>query len=296
MTGYVDHRIEGAASYQTNYIRRFRVYRGYGANSSGSCYIPPSEMRSDYSDIRFIGHDGAALAYCIDPDSPGTNYADFWVKFPYIPTTGTILKIVFGGGAIASGSNGKTTFPVYADFNTDSAMDTTVWTHIATGTAPAFSGGIVDISNSDSWCSTIKLPYTGISMEARFRFDTDSTNGSYYCGLSNDATSDWALCQCAASKKFSNKRSGSATELTRTTDVSSLSRMKICVDSSSASYYMSDSDSAEAFSATNSPQGSMGIFIGAYNSGRHTYVDWCFLRPWVNPEPSHGWWGSLEDL
>ena len=63
--------------------------------------------------------------------------------------------------------------------------------------------------------------------------------------------------------------------------------------------------SSWTYTATSFPSGItlkilLGFYIYAYNDATSNsvdmYVDWVFVRKWVDPEPAHGSWGSEETL
>ena len=79
--------------------------------------IYDADMQEDFSDIRFINAgDSAELSYWMDNVIPATS-ADFWVKVPYIPASGTAtLFMYYGNSACTTTSNIHDTFIWGDDF------------------------------------------------------------------------------------------------------------------------------------------------------------------------------------
>ena len=51
-----------------------------------------SNVKPDFSDLRFTTNDNTALTYWVQ--ETGSNYAVVWVKVPSIPTTGTKMYLL----------------------------------------------------------------------------------------------------------------------------------------------------------------------------------------------------------
>lgn len=287
MTGYIDHHIAGAASYQTNYQVMFTIYRGYGTNTGSTVYIPPSEVRSDFNDLRFVDDIGRILPYWIE--SAGSTYINVWVMLYQIPTTGAIIRILYGGNTLPPASNGTTTFPTFFD-HFDSTLDATKWT--VTGGAVSVANSIATVyhaSNTSTLYTVNAVGTNNIALRSRFkptngyylgyRFDIDNSN---YIGYSGENPHYFVTSAGANSK----------TQLTTLTYDYQIFETQLNL-STNAMFYIDGT--LKATHTSNLPSGSFKLY--AYTTaGKYVYLDWVVVRKFVSPEPTHGWWGIAEDL
>lgn len=299
MTGYVDHLILGAASYQTDYQVLIRIYRGYVQNTGNAIYIPPSECRPDFSDIRFADTAGRLLPYWIE--TTGTDYADIWVKLYQIPTTGAVVRVLFGGGAIPSAPNSSTTFQFYDDF-LGSALDATKWTNPThTGTV-SVSSGVITLVTSNASGEEIRSistfgTNTAIRMSAGMTKNAASGTYSYFGYHNGTQYVDAQIISNTGVFLRNNNGSANNAAITCATDYS-LNLYDIARNGTTDTRYYENGASA-ATNSSNVPTGALNLSFGAIpNSGTTEGVkcDWILVRSYTYPEPSHGWWGPLEDL
>ncbi len=78
-----------------------------------------SNMKSDFSDIRFTDSDGTTLLnQWMESDTASTS-ASFWVKIPSIPASPstTTIYMYYGNASAVSASSGDNTFNFFDDFN-----------------------------------------------------------------------------------------------------------------------------------------------------------------------------------
>lgn len=301
MTGYVDHLILGAASYQTDYQVLIRVYRGYGQNSGNAVYIPSSECRSDFSDIRFVDTAGRLLPYWIE--TTGTNYADIWVKLYQIPTTGAIIKILYGGGSIAAGSSSSAAFPDFFDHFDGSALDATKWHSQNTDGTAAVSNSILTLTAVAELVGRLAKSEFSPPIAMRTNFKMNSDGAQWYVQMDDRATAgsyagagiDSASIRCSSdgTKYYNTTRDNSATNSSRTSTLTSYTTADICISASNVIFF--ENGTPVKTNTTNIPTDPVGPYF-LVGSSKVMYVDWVLVRKYAYPEPSHGWWGSLEDL
>lgn len=310
MTGYVDHRIEGAASFQTNYTVQIRIYRGYGATTGRSVYIPASECRHDFSDIRFVDDAGRSLPHFRGYLNTASGYADFWVLLYEIPTTGAMVRILYGAGNIASASNVLTTFPTFADDFSAAALDTSKWAVWIANGSYAITGGSLVVTggasgNYEAIGSKTKVG-AGYAVTGRIYFSSDSAGSDNavfgFDERSADGSSssgrDTAVVQSEnGSKYYTTERNDTAAKTARTDVVGGDSLYHIVdIGWESSSSTRFQVDFGTIYNKTgNCPSDNCGVSLFVCNS-KLVYVDWAGIRKYVYPEPAHGWWGSLEDL
>lgn len=296
MTGYVDHHIIGSADgAQTNYQVQIRVYRGYGSNTGSSVFISPSEIRSDFNDIRFVDGNGRILPCWIE--TTGTNYADFWVMLYSISTGGAIVRILYGGNVPAV-SNAPATFQLYDDF-LGSALDTTLWT---------LTSGNLTIGSS-----LATLAYTGsvdglLNSNTSFGYGYAAIFGNTTLRRYNRAGNDYVNIHFGTTTglffygNYPNKNSYGADindGTWRAFDIGAgydgSHRYEI-LRASNSSIWKIDGATVRT-DTTYIPTGNLQI--GAYCGADVTAgisIDWIAVRKYTLNEPVHGWWGIAEDL
>lgn len=301
-TGYVDHRILGAATYQTDYQVLIRVYRGYGQNSGRNLYIPASEIRSDFSDIRFVGHDGRVLQYLIE--TTGTNYADMWVKIPTIPTTGTVIRVVWGGGSILSASTGSAAL-LFDDFNT---LDASVWSNTGGyGTTTNNSKSCLQKTASTNHDSSAYMYKSWTNADIAMRLIVRNSNTLDYRGgpIFRDTSGIYSCCYCDpeavlslhtfnANGTFNSTPAASAGNTAMPTEKWYIYEYTNVTQFHSANIY--DPDTLTSLNSV-SYAGNWDFYgIGFHFYDQYSPIDTFMVRKYANPEPAHGWWGPLEDL
>ena len=108
----------------TNYQIKIKVHYGSGTDSGENVYLN-EHCRSDFGDIRFTDDDGVTeLDYWME-EKVDSDYAIFWVEVPSIPASpdNAIIYIYYGKPDATTTSNGKSTFPIFYDFNTDESSE-----------------------------------------------------------------------------------------------------------------------------------------------------------------------------
>lgn len=281
MTGSVDHLILGAASYQTDYQVMIRVYRGYGVNSNNAVYIPSSECRHDFSDIRFADTAGRLLPYWIE--TTGTNYIDVWIKLYQIPTTGAVVRVLFGGGAITAGSSGTNTFQLFDDF-VGSAIDTTLWD----------TSGTVTVSGGIESGTIISKSTFGSGYAARCRSAGTNTNAYLLAWADQLNMANWdAYRRSTDLGKFAYEMYPPVGNTVGTITADSNFHIFDIGKISTNSYFTMDGTYNGTIAACPNPATASKL-MNYYTPG--TSWDWVLVRAYIYPEPTHGWWGLLEDL
>ena len=92
------------------------------------------KMKSDFSDIRFTSSDGVTLLNHWKESYAPSSTAEFWVKVPSIPTSGTMIYIYYDNPSASSASNGEATFDFFDKFEPSSSKWTgSGYEHSTTG-------------------------------------------------------------------------------------------------------------------------------------------------------------------
>jgi PKD repeat protein len=127
----------------TDYQMRFVVHRSEGTDSGENVYLG-TNVKEDYSDLRFTTIDHTQVSYWIESSDAGS--AVVWVKVPEIPVTGTQMYVYYGNAGAAAVSDGGSTFSFFDDFK-ESAINATKWrSHVGTGASIQIIDGIARLT------------------------------------------------------------------------------------------------------------------------------------------------------
>ncbi len=119
------------AGIQTNYPLQLTINKSTGTDTATTVFLG-SNVKDDFSDIRFTSVDGITLLnYYIESSTPGVS-AIVWVSIPTIPTgpgTTSIYLYYDNPFPVPSLSNPDNVFLLFDQFSTPSSnADTAIWT------------------------------------------------------------------------------------------------------------------------------------------------------------------------
>lgn len=93
-----------------------------------------SDMKADFSDIRFANSSGTALSYWVENKTDSSS-ATVWVKVDSLAGGGTTdIYMYYGNSASSSESNGNNVFQFFDDFNSGS-VDSSKWDFLGGGSS-----------------------------------------------------------------------------------------------------------------------------------------------------------------
>ncbi|RLE48706.1 MAG: hypothetical protein DRJ18_01400 [Candidatus Methanomethylicota archaeon] len=324
------HEIVGStAGAVTDYQIRIKVHYGSGTDSGEDVYLN-GKCRSDFGDIRFTDSDGVTeLSYWMEEKVDG-DYAIFWVKVPSIPAspdTATIY-IYYGNPSATTASDGEATFVLFDHFDT---LDTTKWDTLTlnggtvgvTGSKLKMTSGSTE-HNGAGVISKSALPDADYAIEAYIMRETGRKTGELglLVGLTSKAyrdttyygnyscSSDIHACGKGTVYEYTSKgwrlrawyydqvvHGSTALETWDGKWVRLTVKVKNSARITSARFIYGSTDvtlTTSAGSAQITPL-YVQIYYGEYGkSGYSSYCDWIAVRKYVEPEPSHGAWGSQE--
>ena len=165
------HTIAGSSSSDlTDYQVPFIVHRTTGTDSGKDVYLG-TNVRSDFSDIRFTTTDNTVLPCWIESATPDS--ATVWVKIPSIPTTGTQVYLYYGNATAPSLSDGNATFLFFDDFP-GTSLNTSKWTVVANNGISVADGLYrVSYASGSSTYGTIRsIPALGPNVALRIRLQS----------------------------------------------------------------------------------------------------------------------------
>jgi len=274
------------------------------------------KCRSDFGDIRFTDSDGTTeLDYWMEDKVDG-DYAIFWVKVPNIPAypDTTTIYIYYGNPSATTKSNGADTFIVFDDFEDTDFSD---WKSM--GASAVMSQAVVDgrkvlkidrqtTSGANAWkykgaFSSLtsyvvecleKDEDTSYNVAAGLAFAIDTANTRSYA-VNLEGTSSYG-------KQYISKYYGDAGYDHFVSAIISLAKNawykhQAIVNGDTITYKVYDlsGNLRLSISGSDTEYPKTGFFgIRIWRS--YSYFDDFRVRKYVDPEPSHGDWGSEETL
>lgn len=303
------HEIEGSsAGAQTDYQIKIKIHYGSGTDSDEDVYLN-EKCRSDFGDIRFTKDDGETLLDYWMEEKTDSDYAIFWVKIPSIPASpdSTTIYIYYGKSDATYVGSGSDTFPIfYEDFETWEG-----WTQYGSGqvsqdSARAFEGtySAHKTNANDPNGAYKEIGQTlgrNIALEFRVNRNSGYSGGSWdRIGLLNagDDGYGWAYDHGGDQIAIDKRTDYSGTQYGKVSATDEMDAwvkgiLKIYGDTIKAERYLSDGTKAGETTLTDTDYTD---FNRVYIFGGYDYwVDQMFIRKYVDPEPSHGSWGSEEE-
>jgi len=306
------HEIQGStAGAQTDYQVRVVVHYGAGADSGEDVYLN-GKCRTDFGDIRFTDSDETTeLDYWME-EYVDSDYAVFWVKIPSIPAspdTATIY-IYYGKADATTTSNGFNTFPDLFDDFDDNSFDTSRWDEVDVGTGDAIEQNqrMELYVPADTDCAQI-VTKNAINIQNRlievYLNNTVISEVGLVLSLTKPtggwfAEPNWYMGRLYRSTltnkfRFERKVDGSHTLLYGGSPISWSEKVQFRITNTTIKGF---EQTTQRFSETYQLS-SYNCYIGIKSRGLSGYLgtDWVdniLIRKYVDPEPSHGAWGTEE--
>ena len=234
--------------------------------------------------------------------------AIFWVEVADDLSTNTATIYIYYGNATATTtSNGDNTFIFFDDF-LGTSLDSSKWQWNA-------GKGSITVANSE--VRIYSAPSTGVNPAIQALNGIDPLNKKFECKMRfaslptvrqygfNARSNGYYFFWLATSPDsydyyIAGTSSGYWEVVTWATNTNYICRS---AHNSSGSKYERDSSSWTTtctFASGTLLKILLGFYIYGYNDGTSNsvdmYVDWVFVRKWVDPEPAHGSWGSEESF
>ena len=296
------HEIEGSsAGAQTNYQVKIIVHKGTGTDSGEHVYCN-NHCRDDFGDIRFTKDDGTTELYYWLEEYISGDKATFWVKIPSIPASPdkATIYIYYGKSDATTTSNGKDTFPIFYDFNTDESgewiLDVGQWQWDTTNGVLRLKG----YSETRVRVAGATVGFKAFRTRCKARYTGESGTGDTPTGILfgyQDGNNFYMarIHQKLNEVQLYKKVNGSFSKIGyASTTINDNQYYVLSVKWISASHVKVYLDDVEVIDQTANLQSwtSGGIGLRAFNDeGVH---DWFLVRKCVDPEPTHGSWGSEE--
>lgn len=226
--------------------------------------------------------------------------AVFWVELPEISNvTDNTIYIYYGKEDATGGGDGDATFVFFDDFN-DGSVNSTKWdTYTDDGWNITEPSGELRImgdgtSGENAYVISDSSFSSGKSLEARIKNVDGNVGGQHslfesssnriHFGAPYTGTSYGAMATKAGT--------GSGWQAWGTTDTN-YHRIQIAWTSESKFYL--DDTLEKTISSTYTPTVNQPVRLKSYSFCEDHRWDWVFLRKLVDPEPTHGDWGTEQE-
>lgn len=300
------HVINSAVGAGTDYPIGIKVYYGAGVDGTesvegvtfGKVYCD-SKCKTDFGDIRFTDDDGdTELDYWMQ-EKTDSDYALFWVEVADNLGSNQSIYIYYGNVSATTTSNGVNTFTFFDDFSGANVDFTTRWT---SADEPSYTtnGGKMECAKPAGANDLINT-------------QNAYSNVAFHCLVAHSNTSGQLyVLPNPVSETYNN-----AEEFCfRWSDVPEKIRLRINSTSEDTNYAYTASYFKIIFKSLTVGNSTWEAYFGGALIASHTrapanttnyygflawvlptgYVDYAFIRKYVAPEPTHGAWGTEENL
>jgi hypothetical protein len=229
------------------------------------------------------------------------DYAVFYVKVPDdLSSSNVTMYMHYGKSDAVDSSDGELVFDFFDDFS-GSVLDESKWV-VRQGDVTVLGDQLVleGTSGTRGLIDSVEEFSVGKALSASVRWGSTQVGTMHFCSLRksndwNDRAGDFYGGTAVNTINYETDNGGIATE--------------------TLNVHISSPDSAHVYTATWRSGESKGyqdeslkvthtsnvasvdqcvVFYEGMTVGTYAYVDWCFVRKWVDPEPAHGLWGNEE--
>jgi len=284
----------------SNYYWRIRSYQLTTASDSGEDVYLNSHCRTDFGDVRFTKDDGVTLLDYWMEEKVDSDYAIFWVKITDdLSSSDVTIYIYYGKSDATTTSNGDNTFLFFDDFS-GTSLDSNKWDLIE-GDVEVSDGNLVLTGTSGTrgrieGKTVVSKP---VAFHSRVKWSGSEVTACTFCGMRKKGVSNVYIVNyqyvSAATVRFAcSNTAGTTTSDYSVTTPTSYHIYKTTWKTGEAKAYFDGTLKATITSYV--PTDDMAAYLREGNTGGQiAYVDWYFIRKWVDPEPGHGSWGSEEE-
>ncbi len=301
------HVIEPASGAGANYQVKIKVHYGNGTDSGEDVYLN-RKCRTDFGDIRFTASDGTTeLNYWMEKKVEG-DYAIFWVKIAEDLNSSDVTIHIYYGNSDATYPFGDdqakmdATF-LFADHFYGTNLDTNKWTIEVDGDYISVSDSKLVIERKPSPPAAIKgkvlLGVNTASESYAYSSHSDAGLNSIVNAYVNKDNYDDYIWQTLENTdiRSASRKNGSASYsfVDGPFDWEKPTRFTIKREAARLRFYVNGSLIRTFTNTDYIPTIDMVSFLrGSNTTSKTLYVDYIFYRKYVDPEPSHGSWGSEE--
>jgi len=295
------HVTNSASGAGINYQVRIVVHYGSGTDSGADVYLN-SHCRTDFGDVRFTKSDGTTLLDYWMESKVDSDNAVFWVEVADdLSTNPATIYIYYGKSDATTTSNGANTFLFFDDFDADLSK----WTvQVGTWQIVSYDGCSCLKGSSCSDYYGIRTATYQASGNVAIRVKTqcysgdDSTHGEVDVFLrfqdSNNFAFEWVGSPNRQISYLYDKDAGSYTLRAGSSFYEPFQtwyKKEVRFWGTSVRLYVDDVLKLSSDSMTGARTSN---YLGLSSYLSTDYFDWILVRKYVDPEPSHGSWGSEE--
>lgn len=287
--------------YDPGWIKRKKITLTGGGSGGQTDYqvklniAYDSDMKSDFSDLRFTDVNGSLIDAWMETYTASTS-AIVWVKFPTTPAN-TITEdyyMYYGNSGAASDWDIEATF-IFADDFDDASIDTT--TRWNTYASPTETGGEVICTGTSRERITSKSTFQYKKIRSRSKLTWAVEAYAAQLGLSatynGEGTNSLQFAVYSATDTQTLSGDTSSTENTSIGDyVAAYHTWEILWKNGEAKYYVDDS--LVDTDITTVPTASIPVFFESYQATGEARSDWVFVAEYVT-DPATYVFGSEEN-
>jgi len=299
----------------TDYQIRITAHYGNGTDSGENIYLN-GKCRTDFGDIRFTASDGSTLLNYWIEKKVDSDYAIFWVKIPGIPASPdtAIIYVYYGNPSVTTTSNGTNTFLSFQDWEAYNNGDTLPIGEFEVGAIL----GTVKVDDADSYEGSKSLYHLDDNSVANERNWViwnfpDKTSGGYRFFIifkqKNTAATDeigWHLRNSVGNQVLSliaangilQDYYGGAWHTITSYSFSKWHVIEICVEIGASTWDLRFDDTWYSNRTLRTSNPTSFVEIYQFSAGTSAvfngWTDPYFISKYVDPEPTHGAWGSEE--
>jgi len=232
--------------------------------------------------------------------------AIFWVEVDAIPADPDTIDIYvyYGKADATTTSDGDNTFAMFDHFE-GVDIDHSKWREKRSDGSYSVASSILSVTGGAgfTWEDIVALEAWNFGFNYSYGFyfyfssESDQVSIRTNDQLDNDTYIDGATDRmqivARASKTYDIYNEGSKSDAVRTSTLTDWTIGEIHrVSNTSVKFIEDGAEKAEI--STNVPQDDMGPGVCVKDDGNTVYVDFIWVRKYVNPEPAHGAWDSEE--
>ena len=286
------HVINSATGAGTNYQVKITCHYGSGSDSGGAVYLS-SHSRTDFGDVRFTDNDETTpLDYWMESKTDSNN-AVFWVEVADdLSSSAVTIYVYYGKSDASTTSNGATTFIFWDDFEDTDFSEYTVYnsvsrsnTHVKHGSYAAKTLNGLDYLKQDGSMGLVNIAL------GLWIYDGGGSDSGSVLLVYDGSSQGVALQDFYSSTHYVKRVDGtfSATSIAQSTGWHKLEVRMV------ANVVKGIIDGNLITLGTDFAHLDQ-VFIGNPYSDQADsgWFDAFYRRKYVDPEPSHGSWGSEE--
>jgi len=277
------------------------IVKNSSGSSSGNTVCEDGKAKADFSDLRFTGSDGNTLLYAWNESMFSQANITLWVKIAEDLSSSSVTIYLYYGKSDASAYwDGDATFVFFDDFS-GSSVNRTKWENVYG--SPVVSGGLLDITSignneglMSNWTTYGNFSYKAFRMRQSVVAWKTAIIGGFSSDLNGGVGSGvwWIGYSLNVSRVLSANTTSYS--LTRVSDsvAGGWHNYDILWNSTRAEYYNDGNLTAFTYPSGYICNVAKPLMLYWYYSvaGGSFLTDWCFVRNYVGPEPSHNSWGA----